>query len=64
MDSFKNIWENSKIFLDLRDQKKYKGKCGICEYFKVCGGCRARAYTMLGDFLKEEPLCSYHPNKT
>jgi AdoMet-dependent heme synthase len=40
-----------------------KGKCGFCEYKKVCGGCRARAYEATGDYLAEEPLCSYLPQK-
>ena len=30
--SFKEIWENSKVFNDLRDFSKLEGKCGICEY--------------------------------
>jgi len=42
--SFKDIWFNSKIFRSLRDFDKLKGKCGVCEYNDVCGGCRARAY--------------------
>jgi MoaA/NifB/PqqE/SkfB family radical SAM enzyme len=28
----------------------------------VCGGCRARAFEATGDFLCEEPLCSYLPH--
>ncbi|RKY01711.1 MAG: heme b synthase [Spirochaetes bacterium] len=55
------IWRDSSVFNDLRDYDKLKGKCGICEYRKVCGGCRARAYTMLGDYLAEEPFCTYQP---
>jgi len=61
--SFKDIWENSELFKDLRDFKKYKGKCGSCEYINVCGGCRARAYSVYGDYLEEEPFCSYVPMK-
>ncbi|MGD8990869.1 MAG: SPASM domain-containing protein, partial [Desulfobacterales bacterium] len=49
------------IFLELRDYDKLKGKCGACEYKRVCGGCRARAYEATGDFMREEPLCSYKP---
>ncbi len=59
--SFKSIWEDSKVFKDLRDPKKLEGKCGICEYKTVCGGCRARAYSQHGDYLAEEPYCSYTP---
>ncbi|MBN2398019.1 MAG: heme b synthase [Deltaproteobacteria bacterium] len=58
---FQEIWNNSKIFNDLRDLGKYKGKCGRCEFLKVCGGCRARAYEINGDYLAEEPLCVYEP---
>ncbi|MBP1910495.1 heme b synthase [Methanolobus bombayensis] len=61
--SFKDIWENSKVFNDLRDVSKLKGKCGRCEYNTVCGGCRARAYAATGDYLEEEPYCIYVPKK-
>jgi heme b synthase len=61
--SFRDIWENSELFKDLRDFKKYKGKCGSCEFVNVCGGCRARAYSVYGDYLEEEPFCSYIPRK-
>jgi heme b synthase len=58
---FSEIWENSEVFRNLRDLSKYKGKCGRCEYLRVCGGCRARAYESTGDYLAEEPLCLYEP---
>jgi heme b synthase len=61
--SFADIWNNSQIFKNLRDFKQLKGKCGICEFKSVCGGCRARAYEATGDYLAEEPLCSYQPKK-
>jgi AdoMet-dependent heme synthase len=59
--SFRDIWEHSKVFNDLRDLSLYKGKCGRCEFLKVCGGCRARAYEATGDYLEEEPLCAWIP---
>ncbi|MCX7988126.1 MAG: radical SAM protein [Thermodesulfovibrio sp.] len=61
--SFKEIWENSKIFKDLRNFSIYKGRCGICEYVNVCGGCRARAYCLKNDYLEEDPYCKYIPRK-
>ena len=61
--SFKDIWENSELFRDLRSFKDYKGKCGSCEYVNVCGGCRARAYAVTGDYMDEEPFCGYIPRK-
>jgi heme b synthase len=60
--TFYDIWNNSPVFSHLRDFSKYKGKCGRCEYIAVCGGCRARAYAAYGDYLREEPLCSYSPS--
>ena len=59
--SFKDIWENSSLFKDMRDFKSYKGRCGSCEYVNVCGGCRARAYAVSGDYMAEEPFCNHTP---
>lgn len=59
--SFRQIWEESPLFKSLRDFSMYKGRCGSCEYLKVCGGCRARADAIYGDYLAEEPYCSYIP---
>jgi len=60
---FPEIWKHSEIFRQFRTQGEYKGKCGRCEYHKVCGGCRARAWSMNGDYMAEEPLCTYEPIK-
>jgi heme b synthase len=61
--SLREIWESSPVFLRLRDFSSYKGRCGGCEYIRVCGGCRARAFTKTGDYMTEEPLCGYQPQK-
>jgi len=61
--NFRRIWESSEVFLRMRDVDSYRGKCGICEFRRVCGGCRARAYAMTGDALAEEPFCIYQPPK-
>ncbi|MEW6266176.1 MAG: heme b synthase [Thermodesulfobacteriota bacterium] len=58
------IYQTSPVFLDLRDKSRYSGKCGRCEYWNVCGGCRARAFAATGDYLSEEPLCLYTPTPT
>jgi heme b synthase len=58
---FQEIWHQSDIFLSLRNFDNLKGKCGRCEYKRVCGGCRARAYEATGDYLAEEPLCAHTP---
>ncbi|MDM7202676.1 MAG: heme b synthase [Thermodesulfobacteriaceae bacterium] len=62
-NTFKEVWENSPVFNQLRNFALYKGKCGQCEYIRVCGGCRARAYEATGDYSEEEPLCTYQPKK-
>ena len=59
--SFQEIWTQSEIFRRLRNMDGYQGKCGRCEFRKVCGGCRARAYETSGDFMAEEPYCIYEP---
>jgi len=59
--SFSTVWNSSEVFLSLRNYDNLKGKCGKCEYRKVCGGCRARAFEATGDYLAEEPLCLYQP---
>jgi heme b synthase len=61
--SFPEIWSGSDIFGNLRNLDLYEGKCGRCEFLRVCGGCRARAYEMTGDYLAEEPLCIYEPGE-
>ena len=56
-----DIWQNAPLFQALRDPDLLKGKCGTCEFRQVCGGCRARAYGMTGDYMAEEPFCTYQP---
>ena len=58
---FREIWRRSELFQSLRDFKKYKGRCGACEYLEICGGCRARAWLMTNDPLAEDPICDHQP---
>jgi len=60
--SFKEIWEHSPVFQQLRDPEALEGKCGECRFVGICGGCRARAYAATGSFLAEEPFCTYRPD--
>jgi len=62
--SIREIWETSSLFDELRNPKLLEGKCGICEYRMVCGGCRARAYGETGNYMGEEPFCLYQPGAT
>ena len=56
---FNEIWEENKIFNELRDYKNYEGKCGECSNINICGGCRARAFHYNdGNFMSEDPWCN------
>ncbi len=61
--SLREVWEAAPVFQRLRDFSSYEGRCGQCEYTRVCGGCRARAFEKTGNFMGEEPLCAYQPKK-
>jgi heme b synthase len=58
----REIWEGSELFSKLRNPDSLQGKCGICNYRVICGGCRARAYGATGDMLGPEPYCSFQPS--
>jgi AdoMet-dependent heme synthase len=55
------IYRDAPLFRALRDPSRIKGKCGACEYRAVCGGSRARAYALTGDYLAPDPTCVYVP---
>jgi radical SAM protein len=55
------IDRDAPLFRALRDPARLKGKCGACEFRVVCGGSRARAYAVSGDYLAEDPSCAYSP---
>lgn len=61
---FAEIWRGAPVFENLRNLSLYEGKCGRCEFIRVCGGCRARAYEKTGNYLAEEPLCIYNPRRS
>jgi len=58
---FKTLWETSPLFNKLRDADQLEGKCGICSFKHVCGGCRARAWYAEANEMAEEPHCDYTP---
>lgn len=59
--SFAEVWRESPLFGALRDGA-LGGRCGRCEYRNLCGGCRARAFGETGDYLAEDPSCTYQPD--
>lgn len=61
--SIEDIWIGSTDLARMRDTRQLKGKCGICSYRNVCGGCRARAFASTGDYMEQEPMCTYIPPK-
>src|SRR5690349_12851436 len=58
--SFAELWRSAPLFRQLREGR-LGGKCGACEYRKLCGGCRARAFALEGDVLAADPSCAYEP---
>ncbi len=56
---FDQIWRDNEVLHKLRSLD-YQGKCGNCNFKKICGGCRARAsYYHGGAYMAEEPWCLY-----
>src|SRR5256885_12220291 len=58
--SFAELWRAAPLFRRLREGE-LGGKCGRCEYRRLCGGCRARALALEGDVLAADPSCAYQP---
>ncbi len=60
-DKLSDIWYNNKDLARMRDSDQLEGKCGVCGYRQICGGCRGRAYAATGNYMAEEPFCAYVP---
>lgn len=48
---------NNFIINSLSTREQLKGKCQMCERKFICGGCRAMAYALTGDYMNEDPHC-------
>jgi radical SAM protein with 4Fe4S-binding SPASM domain len=62
--SLQSIWDRmqtSEFFTKVRDKSNLKGKCGVCEYKEICGGCRTSALFFTGDIFGSDPQCVYIP---
>jgi MoaA/NifB/PqqE/SkfB family radical SAM enzyme len=55
------VYRDSLLFRALRDVDRFEGRCGVCEYRRICGGSRARAHAAHGRPIAEDPLCTYQP---
>ena len=60
-DDLAEVYRTHPIFTELRNDDALEGKCGKCEYRRVCGGSRARAYGSGLGMMGAEPLCNYIP---
>ncbi len=56
-DGLFKIWYTSDVLWRIRDKNNLKGKCKGCKYVPFCGGCRAVAYELTGDYMEEDPQC-------
>jgi MoaA/NifB/PqqE/SkfB family radical SAM enzyme len=56
-----DVYRRSPLFQALRSPHDFSGKCGVCEYRRLCGGSRSRAYALTGDPLASDPRCIYRP---
>jgi hypothetical protein len=57
---FAELWREAPLFAALRSPQ-LEGRCGTCEYAKLCGGCRARPLARDGNLMGEDFLCGYQP---
>ncbi len=57
---FIDLWQTASQFQALR-APTLEGRCGACEYTKMCGGCRARPLARYGNLMGEDFLCRYQP---
>jgi radical SAM protein with 4Fe4S-binding SPASM domain len=57
---FAVLWRDAPLFARLR-APRLEGRCGACEYAKLCGGCRARPFARDGNLMGEDFLCGYQP---
>jgi len=56
--SFRDVWEGADLFRMLRQREtRLEGRCGPCEYNRVCGGCRSRSRAVTGRVMAEDPSC-------
>ncbi len=62
-DNLAEVYRSSELFRGLHNPDEFKGRCGVCDYRKICGGSRARAFAYTGDPLQSDPFCPYQPGE-
>lgn len=58
--SLTSIWNEADQFKLLRNPE-LEGKCSVCEYRVLCGGCRARPVAQGRNIMASDTLCSLEP---
>lgn len=60
-DALREIWAASPVLNRLRDRSAYRGRCGRCERWSICRGCRAIAHacskSAQDGYLDDDPQC-------
>lgn len=56
-----DIYRSHPLFVRLRQPGSYEGKCGVCEFNRICGGSRSRTWAITGDPFASDPTCIYEP---
>lgn len=62
--SLGQIWDDmqtNEFFTKVKDKSNLKGKCGLCEFRDICGGCRSAALYYNWDIFGSDPRCVYVP---
>ena len=62
-ETMNEIWNESELFMRIRQRNKLNDRCGECEFNGICGGCRARSFGATGDYMAEDPICDFKPGK-
>ncbi len=57
------LYRETPLMQSLRDADELEGKCGACEFRRICGGSRARSFALTGNPLAPEPDCVYQPTR-
>jgi len=53
--------ENSEVFRNLHDLSKYGGKCGRCEFIKICAAAARGRMKQTGDYWRRSRCVLYQP---
>ncbi len=57
--SIVDIYRHNPLLVKLRNKDNLKGKCRVCKYRLICGGCRAEVFAQTGDFFQEDQNCLF-----